>query len=36
MFNFLAPQFLIAGIAIVIPLVLHLIQSSRTMWPHRV
>jgi len=30
MFNFLAPQFLIAGIAIVIPLVLHLIQSSRT------
>ena len=30
MFSLLAPQFLIAGVALLIPLVLHLIQSSRT------
>ena len=31
MFTWVAPEFLVAGIALVIPLVLHLIQSSRTM-----
>lgn len=31
MFTWVAPEFLIAGLALVIPLVLHLIQSSRTM-----
>ncbi|MCX6997772.1 MAG: VWA domain-containing protein [Kiritimatiellaeota bacterium] len=30
MFSLLAPQFLIAGIALLLPLVLHLIQSNRT------